>query len=199
MPLTVLNNQPPLLKRSASSSNEIVYDQNFREDWSTESNPRTLSHSSEHDTTLNVESQNCLNEAMLESHRKLVEVKQGVDKQVIAKVEKFLLDNPLNTMFLKREKGRLPYSVFRPQSLDTYFLKSLFSGRPPTAFFPYPSYVKINRKCDRVRKYKKEEVENLFMAFKILDNTNIYNAVVFSCKNAGFCMLDSTNSEMFNL
>ena len=96
----------------------------------------------------------------------------------------------MNQQFLRREKGRLPYSVFKPHAELTTFLKSIFENRPPTAFFPYPSYVKIERKCERIRRYKREEVENLFMAFKICDNTHIYNAVVNSCKGAGFTMID---------
>jgi tubulin polyglutamylase TTLL4 len=37
--------------------------------------------------------------------------------------------------FIRREKGRLPYSVFKPHASDVTFLKSIFEGRPPTAFF----------------------------------------------------------------
>lgn len=37
----------------------------------------------------------------------------------------------------------------------------------------------------------------MFMAFKIADNTHIYNAVVNSCKCAGWTMLE--NSDLFNL
>jgi hypothetical protein len=73
------------------------------------------------------------------------------------------------------------------------FLKSIFENRPPTAFFQYPVYVKNEKKCNRIRKYKREEVEYLFMAFKISDSTHIYNAVVNSCKTAGFAMLESEN------
>lgn len=100
------------------------------------------------------------------------------------------MTNPLNMAFIRREKGKLPWSVFRNHSSETTFLKSIFENRPPTAFFQYPSYIKIERKCDRIRKYKREEVESLFMAFKILDNTHIYNAVVYSCKVAGFTMIE---------
>jgi hypothetical protein len=105
----------------------------------------------------------------------------------------------MNINFIRREKGRLPYSVFKPHSNETTFLKSIFENRPPTAFFQYPPYVKIERKCDRIRKYKREEVENLFMAFKILDNTHIYNAVVNSCKVAGFTLIEGATNDMFNL
>ena len=38
----------------------------------------------------------------------------------------------------------------------------------------------------RVKTYHKEEVEYLFMSFRISDTTHIYNAVVNSFKNAGF-------------
>jgi tubulin polyglutamylase TTLL4 len=51
-------------------------------------------------------------------------------------------NNPINPMFIRREKGRLPYSVFKPHSQDVLFLKSIFDNRPPVAFFQYPIYVK---------------------------------------------------------
>ena len=109
-----------------------------------------------------------------------------------------MTENPLNLAFVRREKARLPYSVFKPHASDVTFLDSVFENRPPTAFFQYPSYVKIERKCDRIRKFKRDEVETLFMSFKISDDTHIYNALVNSCKCAGFCMLEST-SDNFNL
>lgn len=118
--------------------------------------------------------------------------------QILAKVDHFMDKNPLNPTFIRREKGRLPYSVFKPHSSEVPFLKSIFENRPPTAFFAYPPYVKQDRNCNRIRKYKREEVEYLFMAFKIADNTHIYNAVVNSCKHAGFVMLESENS-FFNV
>lgn len=105
----------------------------------------------------------------------------------------------MNLQFIRREKGRLPYSVFKPHAADTTFLKSIYSDRPPTAFFQYPAYVKIERKCDRIRKYKRDEVEQYFMAFKIADNTHIYNAVVNSCKVAGFNMIEGASNDMYNL
>lgn len=114
------------------------------------------------------------------------------------KVAVFIEANPLNHIFIKREKARLPYSVFKPHSQNVYFLKSIFSNRPPTAFFPYPSYVHQDRMADRVRKYNREDIEYLFMAFKIADTTHIYNAVVNTCKNAGFNMVEG-NNQYFNL
>ena len=114
------------------------------------------------------------------------------------KVSNFIANNPLNQVFIKREKARLPYSVFKPHANEIYFLKSIFAGRPPTAFFPYPSYVHIDRTADRVRKYKRDEIDYLFMSFKISDTTHIYNAVVNTCKNAGFNMVEGVNNY-FNL
>ena len=111
-------------------------------------------------------------------------------EQVNQKVQRFLAKNPLNMQFIRREKGKLPYSVFKPHAQETTFLKSIFENRPPTAFFQYPSYVKFEKKCDRIRKYKREEVENLYMSFKILDNTHIYNAVVNTCKYAGLILIE---------
>lgn len=57
------------------------------------------------------------------------------------KVKKFIFENPVSSAFLKKEKGRLPYSVFKATNDNVKFIKSNFKGRPPTAFFSYPSYV----------------------------------------------------------
>jgi hypothetical protein len=109
-----------------------------------------------------------------------------------------LINNPLSQLFLKKEKARLPYSVFKPAADEYTFLKSVFENRPPTAFFPYPSYVKTLRQSERLRTVKRADHENIFMSFKITDNTHIYNAVVNSCKCAGFTMLEH-DSPYFNL
>ena len=108
------------------------------------------------------------------------------DVHPLDKVHHFLQNNPLCQTFIRKEKGRLPYSVFKPTADEVYFLKSIFDKRPPTAFFPYPKYTKTSRDSDRVRKYQKNDVEYLFMAFRINDSTHIYNAVVNTFKNAGF-------------
>ena len=110
------------------------------------------------------------------------------------KVSNFIENNPLNQVFIRREKARLPYSVFKPHAEEVQFLKSIYNGRPPTAFFPYPAYCRLERTSDRVRKYSRNEVEVLFMAFKISDTTHIYNAVVNSCKNAGLNMVEGNNT-----
>lgn len=47
--------------------------------------------------------------------------------------------------------------------------------------------------------YTREEVEHLFMSFRISDSAHIYNAVVNSCKSAGFTMLESNNTNLFNM
>lgn len=115
------------------------------------------------------------------------------------KVRTFLTQNPLNQRFLQKTKGALPNSVFKPHANQVTFLKSIFEGRPPVAFFQYPSYVGIRRVADRIRMYTREEVEHLFMSFRISDSAHIYNAVVNSCKSAGFQMLESNNTNLFNL
>ena len=72
-------------------------------------------------------------------------------------MNKFLLENPMRLTFMRKHKGRLPYSVFRPHSTNVYFLKSVFDKRPPTAFFPYPRYCKLPRaidlECTTLRKW----------------------------------------------
>ncbi len=70
----------------------------------------------------------------------------------------------------------------------------MFDKRPPTAFFPYPKYTKKARESERARQYGQDEVEQLFMAFRINDSTHIYNAVVNAFKNAGFQMIEKTNN-----
>ncbi len=47
--------------------------------------------------------------------------------------------------------------------------------------------------------YTREEVEHLFMSFRISDSTHIYNAVVNSCKSAGFNMLEGNKTDLFNV
>lgn len=49
-----------------------------------------------------------------------------------------MISNPINSTFIRREKARLPYSVFKPNNSEVFFLKSIFQNRPPVAFFPYP-------------------------------------------------------------
>ena len=51
----------------------------------------------------------------MSSENKLaLDSKKEVD--VIEKVDRFLEENPVCPMFIKKEKGRLPYSVFKPHS-----------------------------------------------------------------------------------
>ena len=115
------------------------------------------------------------------------------------KVQMYLKENPVNMTFVRREKGKLPYSVFKPHSQHISFLKSVFAHRPTTVFFDYPSYINKNKKCDRIRNFTQDEVESLYSSFKISDNTHIYNAVVNSCKEAGLQLLDHQQSDMYNL
>jgi len=56
-------------------------------------------------------------------------------------VRLFINNNPVSAAFLKREKGRLPYSVFKASNEQIKFIKSKFKGRPPTVFFSYPVYI----------------------------------------------------------
>jgi hypothetical protein len=167
--------------------------------WSICSNPRTKQsiEESEHSKLLKPRRHDGTNDQLTEQQINTFRETRPLHEFIESKVDLYLQENPLNLMFIKREKGRLPYSVFKPHAQESTFLESIFEGRQATAFFQYPAYVKIERKCDRIRKYKREEVETLFMAFKIADNTHIYNAVVNSCKCAGWNMLE--NSDLFNL
>jgi hypothetical protein len=72
---------------------------------------------------------------------KLVCEQADLREETHSKVTRFIIANPVSAAFLRREKGRLPYSVFKAAAPEVRFLKSEFKGRPPTAFFPYPTYV----------------------------------------------------------
>ena len=135
--------------------------------------------------------------------RKLNQRQQEKEKNIDVdyKVKKFILENPVSSAFLKREKGRLPYSVFKATSENVKFMKSAFKGRPPTAFFSYPSYVQKTHPqehLDSIKAYERRgEIEYLFMAFLNSDRTHIYNAVVNTMKFGGFEQLE--RGEDFNL
>lgn len=111
------------------------------------------------------------------------------------KVKEFILYHSISNK-VKKNKIKLPSSVFKPAADHVFFLKSVFEGRPPTAFFPYMKVVGIKRDSDRIRKYRREDLEYLFMSFKIRESTTIYNTVVNVFKNSGFIMIDQ--GENFN-
>ena len=90
--------------------------------------------------------------------------------------------------------------MFKSTADEIRFLKSGFKGRPPTVFFPYPSYVQAKQVIngDNSKSYpRRGEIEGLFMSFLNSDRTHIYNAVVNTMKNGGFEMLD--RGDDFNL
>jgi len=91
----------------------------------------------------------------------------------------------------KKKTRKIPMSVKKPVSQYVYFIKSVFENRQPTLFFPYPSYVgEKKEEFDRVFFKHQRDIGSLTMRFKILDTTNIYNAVVNSCKNAGMFLIN---------
>ena len=92
---------------------------------------------------------------------------------------------------MKREKGRLPYSMFKGVNTDVFFLNSCFKNQPPTAFFPYPKYTKESTSMARVRRYSREDLESLFLSFRIADTTHIYNAVCNTMTSSGFTLTET--------
>lgn len=116
---------------------------------------------------------------------------------VSEKVAKFIQDNPVSQKFILREKGKLPYSVFKPVSQTVCLLKSVFANRPATLFFQYPDYIPKQRRSDRLHKLSECEKETFNFSFRVLDNTHIYNALVNSCFQAGVKMTEYESS--FNL
>jgi len=91
----------------------------------------------------------------------------------------------------KRKKMRkIPMSVKKPVSQYVAFIKSPFKGRPPVVFFPYPSYVGDKKEeFGRVFFKPQEDLGPLTLRFKIAETTNIYNALVNSCKAAGMYLV----------
>ena len=116
---------------------------------------------------------------------------------VLEKVAKFITDNPPSQKFILRERGKLPYSVFKPVSEKVFLLKSAFSNRPETLFFQYPDYVPTQRKpSDRAVQLTPDQSEAFNFSFRVLDNTHIYNAVVNSCYQAGVKMTEFTQPNL---
>lgn len=90
----------------------------------------------------------------------------------------------------KKRIRKIPMSVRKPVSQYLAFIKSPFKNRPPLLFFPYPSYVgEKKEEFDRVFFKPQEDLGPLTMRFKISENTNIYNAMVNSCKAAGMYLV----------
>ena len=100
----------------------------------------------------------------------------------------------MNEQFYRKERNRLPTSVFKPTSTQTYLLNSVFKTQPPTIFFAYPEYITRQRKQDRLVKYKKSQLDHLFLTFTITCETHIYNAVVNSCTHNGLTLLETDNN-----
>ena len=112
----------------------------------------------------------------------------------VATVEKFIKRYPLHS----NDLCTIPYTVFQPGVSKVTFLKSVFQGRAPTAFFHYPCYVGERRSSERASVYNGEALEHLFMSYAYTAGTDYYNSVISSCKTAGFTEAESTN-EYFNL
>ena len=79
----------------------------------------------------------------------------------------------------------------RPPNNSVVLLKSQFNKRSPTIFFPYPNFLKMQRKYegpeDRLVKISQEDLKpNSFLGFKINESTHTYNCVVNSFKTSGF-------------
>ena len=112
----------------------------------------------------------------------------------VATVEKFIQRYPLHN----NDLCPVPYTVFQPGVNKVTFLKSVFQGRAPTAFFHYPSYVGQRRASERTNIYSGEALEHLFMSYAYTTGTDYYNSIISSCKSAGFSEAEFTN-EYFNI
>ena len=91
----------------------------------------------------------------------------------------------------KKKSRKIPMSVRKPTSSTIFLLSSQFRGRDPVLFFPYPSYIGSKKPtADRVPILAQEDLGPKKASFKISETTNIYNAIVNSCKNAGLHLVD---------
>ena len=71
-------------------------------------------------------------------------------------------------------------------------MSSQFKAWEPVIFYPYPSYVGLKKKTgERVTVLDQSEMPpEKWLGFRIAESTNIYNAVVNTCKNAGMFLID---------
>lgn len=116
-------------------------------------------------------------------------IEEGLDdKQYIIKSSGTIIDVSKKR---KKKHRKIPMSVRKPTSDQVCLLSSQFKSREPTLFFPYPAYVGSRKKTeDRVTVQESRELESRAPRFKIAETTNIYNAIVNSCKNAGLALCD---------
>jgi hypothetical protein len=86
---------------------------------------------------------------------------------------------------------KIPMSVRKPVSQYVAFLKSPFKNRGPVMFYAYPSYVGEDKEdYGRLFYRHQSDIDQYIMRFKISDTTNIYNAVVNTCKAAGMLLVN---------
>lgn len=91
----------------------------------------------------------------------------------------------------KKKNRKIPMSVRKPVSAYVSFIKSPFKDRGAVMFFPYPSYVGEEKEdYERVFYKHHSELGPMTMKFKIAESTNIYNAVVNTCKAAGMKLVN---------
>lgn len=96
------------------------------------------------------------------------------DGTPLTKKQLFLLKPPSNTIILNY--GPIP-------------------GRPPTIFFSYPAFLKIQRpyQKDRIQMITQDQLQPYSQLTFRITNTHIYNCVVNALKTAGFHMVTTGN------
>ena len=126
-----------------------------------------------------------LNRDNLAEYNELINVNGDNERvdQSVARVEQFLELYPING---GHDLKPVPLSVFAAETNKVTFLKSVFQGRAPTAFFQYPTYVGETRKSERTNIYSGEALEHLFMSFAFTEETDYFTAQINACKFAGF-------------
>ncbi len=132
--------------------------------------------------------------------KKVKEFGEGLDEET-----KSILDNQLDQLVIEKPAALINQAggkdskslkeafLRRPANNIIMLLYGPIAGRPPTVFFNYPPFLKMQRsyRKDRVAKYTQDELKPYStLCFKINNSTHTYNCVVNAFKTAGFRLSD---------
>ena len=97
--------------------------------------------------------------------------------------------------------GLTPKEIFllRPPNNTIILNYGPIPGRPPTIFFSYPPFLKIQRPYNKQRIQMVTQAQlqpHSQLTFRISDQTHTYNCVVNTMKTAGFTLVDHGNGPL---
>ncbi len=87
-------------------------------------------------------------------------------------------------------------SMIKEPSVKLILQQSIFPGRNPTIFFPYPEYCETRpRVLNNCVSFTQEQFKSrgYTLSFRVNDSTHVYNSMVNAMKNAGFSMTSTSN------